>query len=410
MKRLLPLMFCLPLAACDDDGPAHDPWSPEVEAVDDSAAALEPTIPDDCGDVHIERWRYRYEDGRVVEAARFLGDAAEPDRVETLRYDELGRFAGVDMTEGPKHAEVTLVLDGEGRLIGRVVDSSEPSMRSRMELVARTAGEVVIDYDGAVLLLPFNPAEGPSIPKSYCAALQETGIRGGVMIDELVRRVETDAAIDDFSPFRVREVRTFDEAGRLVRTTWDLRRDGRFDMVETIRHEALPDGRREHVALARWADPSTTHVERTYDLQDRLVREVTADEVRTIRWHDDDLVAEERREGANGTWTRTVTFADGLQRAEVDEDGDGTPDQITHLFLNEGGERVLKQEDMGGDGVVDWQKRYFYRADGKRVWEERDREVDGVPDQRWDYTYDDEGRVGWEVITEPGSRRCAGVR
>ncbi len=410
MNRFLPLMFCLPLVACDDDGAAHDPWTPERELVDDSAAALEPAIPGDCGDVHIERWRYRYAEGRVVEAARFSEDATEPDRVEVLHYDEMGRFSGVEMSEGERHAAVTLQLDGEGTLTGRVVDSSEPSMRSRMELVERTDEQVVIDYDGAVLFLPFSPAEGPSIPKALCAALQDTGIRGAVMIDELVRRVETEKSIDDFTPFRVREARTFDEAGRLVRTTWDLRRDGRFDMVETIRHEALPDGRREHVALARWADPNTTYTQRTYDERDRLIGEVTADEVRTYRWLNDDLVAEERREGADGTWIRTVTLEDGVQRTEVDEDGDVSPEQITHLFLNEAGERVLKQEDMGGDGVVDWQKRYVYRQDGKRAWEERDRSVDGVPDQRSDYTYDAEGRVSWEVITEAGSQHCAGIR
>ncbi len=405
MKYLLPLMLCL--AGCnDDDSAAYVPWSPEVTPVEDTAAVKAPVVPADCSDVDIERWRYRYENGRLVEAAR----TGNGDRVELLHYDRKGRFIGVEMVGAQGFATVTLRYDDVGALIARVVDSSDDGMDSRMELISHSIDQRVVDYDGAVLFLPFSPVEGPSIPKPVCTALQETGIRGEVMLDELVRRVEAGESIADFDPFRVREVRTFDGEGRLLRTTWDLRRDGVFDLVETVQHETLADGRREVILLARRRGGEARRIERTFDANDRLVHEVAGGITRNLSWLDDQTVGQELRVGPEGTWIRTVTREAGLQRTTVDQDGDGTPEHVTNLFLREDGQRVLKQEDYDADGIVDWQKRYFYRADAKRVYEERNRAVDGDPDQRWEYLYDPMGRVVWEVITEPGDARCAGIR
>ena len=404
MKRYLPLLLCL--AACEDGPDGYTPWAPERAPVEDTAEVSAPVIPDDCARVDIERWRYRYEDDRLVEAARTGAGA----RVEMFHYDDAGRFTGLDMVGEQGFASVTLGHDDTGRIIRRVVNTSVDSMDSRMEQVSRTAEQTVVDYDGAVLFLPFSPVEGPSVPKPVCTALQETGIRADVMLDELVRRVEAGEPLDAFDPFRVRESRHFDAAGRLVRTTWDLQRDGDFDLVETVQHDALADGRRERVELARRGGGAPKRLERTYDADDRLVREVEGGETRTFRWLDAETVAEERRTSATGVWIRTLTREDGLQRTTIDADADGVADHITDLYLRADGQRVLKQEDYDADGVVDWQKRYVYRPDARRLYEERNRAVDGHPDQRWEYLYDDQGRVTWEVITEPGDARCAGIR
>ncbi len=401
-RYLLPILL---LIACDD-GPTHAPWDPERAPVPDTAAMGAPVVPADC-EGHLEQWQYRYEDGRLAEAARFGTEGA---RVETLRYDAEGRFVGIEMVGDRGSVSVTLTFDGAGRVVGRVVESSEETMDSRMEVVSSTPEETVIDYEGAVLFLPLNPAEGPSIPKAYCDALHDTGIRRDVMVEELVRRIDAHASYEDFSPFRVREVRRYDESGRLVRTTWDLRRDGRFDLVETVEHEALADGRRrEVVRLARRGEPDATRVERTYDAADRLVREVGEDEARVFDWDGDELVGE-RRESPEGVVTRRLDREDGLRRTTADRDGDGAADSVTLLYVRSDGQRVLKQEDYDADGLVDWQKRYVYRADGRRIYEERDRAVDGIADQRWEYLYDEQGRLIWEVITEPGDARCSGIR
>ncbi len=413
MRHAFPLLV-LALVACSPiDDPERVVWAPETEPVPDTAAVEAPLRPDGCEDVRVERWHYLYDGGRMV-------GAEGADRSERWSYDAHGR---VDECEA-EHADglrlkISIRRDEAGALVERRVESSDGVSDARTVVVERTPERVVVDFDGPVLLYPHHPATAPEVPKDVRADLEETGIRDEAMLAELVRRVEAGEAYDDFDPFRVREIRSLDEAGRVVRVAWDLGRDGELDLVEEVVHQPTPDGRREVAALDRSADGTFERVAtRTFDGADRLVMEAIDEDGdgwadRTTSWTFDaeGRVIETTEETPAGRSAVRFERMPDLVVELRDTDGDGADDHVTELHLRpEDGQRVLKQEDYDGDGQVDWQRRYIHRPDGKRIIAERDMNVDGVPDQRWDGLYDEEGRLTWEVFTEPGSARCGGVR
>lgn len=425
-----PLLTCLaaaPLLACDGlDDPPRQPWTASYAALAPAVAPdrLDPP-PADCGEVL--RWTYAYDtDGRRVEAARF-SDRAIADRVETRTHDDAGRIlhARAEWTGG--FVGVTLERDADGRVVRRVVDASESSMRSTAEIVERGPAREVIHFTGAVLLLdPFDPMTERRWDEAARAALHDPLIDGQAMIDALVRHLDAGAPLAPlYDPFEVVETRAFDAEGRPTLTEWDRDGDGIADQTRRWHYApSLADGSQVRIEDDWEADGIADHwTHHVLDAAGRVILEELADgalEVdrqRLLTRDADGEVVEEALwlrpdDGGPLANVRTTTYTRIGDRAitEVDEDSDGTIDHRTTLWLRPDGQRVLKHEDAKADGEVDWQRRHVFDTLGREVYSERDRDVDGAVDLRWDYGYGEDGRLLHAVSTAPGSARCGGLR
>ncbi len=427
MYRTLALATLLaPLAACDGlDTPPRQPWSPDFDPLAVTVAPDDlPLPPAECG--RVTRWRYTYDArGLRTRAARHT-DERMPDRIEERTYDDAGRIVRAQADWEGGYVDVTLERDPDGRIVRRVVDASEPSMRSTAEIVERGETREVIRYSGAVLLLePFDPITERKWDPFVREAVHDPLIDGDAMIMALVRRIEAGEDIDPlFDPFDVIETRTFDAYGEPLRTEWDLDGDG---APEQIREWNRADPRVNFGAIVLDdydADGVIDH--RTENITDdygSLIREVksTGGQVysdRTLTYDADDvsqiLVGETLRlisaEGVESERVTTYAVEDRAHITRIDEDGDGAVDHITTIWRRDDGQRVLKQEDGKADGEVDWQRRHVYDVDGREVYSQRDRDVDGEVDLRWDYGWSAGGRLLHAVSTEPGSARCGGLR
>lgn len=421
MTRTIALAALLaPLAACDAlDSPPNAPWSPDFTEVAVVPVPEAFDVPADCGEV--ERWSYGYEDGLRTHAERFT-DRRVADRVEDRVYDDARRIVHARAEWDGGWVDVTLERDPDGRVVRRVVEASESMMASSAELVERTPEREVVRYDGAVLLLdPFNPITDRNRDEVAYADLHDPLIDGDAMINALVRKIEAGEAIDPlFDPFEVVETRTFDGAGRPLRTEWDLTDDGR---PEQLRDWTYADGgSRVTVEDDYDADGRVDHrSERLLDEAGRVLEESVDDDgdgtfdlVRTVvRDAAGEALQETTVSVVDGVETTRVvryTVVDTAHATHIDEDGDGIDDHITTLWLRPDGQRVLKHEDSKADGVIDWQRRYVYDTEGRRAYSERDRDVDGALDLRWDYAWGADGLLYHVISTEPGSARCAGIR
>lgn len=412
-----------PLAACEAlDTPARQPWSPDFEELPVSVAPAELDLPPaDCGQV--TRWSYTYDDrGRRTLAARYA-DKRIPDRVEERTYDDADRVVRAQAEWDGGFVDVTLERDPDGRVVRRVVEASEPSMRSTAEIVERSPAREVITYTGAVLLLePYDPVTERKWDPAVREAVHDPLIDGDAMIMALVRRIEAGEAVDPlFDPFDVTETRTFDADGRPVRTEWDLNGDGTPEQVRERRRESDGDAIIVTTLDDYDADGITDHhTAQRFDGSGALVFEsmeaggVVYSE-RTLTYAADGMLAGEvlhqtTLEGVESTRLTTFEVVDRSDVTRIDEDGDGAVDHITTIWRRADGQRVLKQEDSKADGEVDWQRRHFFDTEGREVYSERDREVMGTVDLRWDYGWGADGLLLHAVSTEPGSARCGGLR
>lgn len=423
MARTIALAALLaPLVACDAlDQPLRVGWAPDFAEVPAKVAPDELAVPPaDCGQV--TRWRYDYTDGLRTRARRF-SDRQAADRTEERTYDDAGRIvrAAADWPGG--WVEVTLERDPDGRVVRRVVDSSEASMRSTAELVERGPAREVVRYDGAVLLLdPFDPMTDRRTDQAARADVHDPLIDGEAMIDALVRRIEAGADIDPlFDPFEVVETRLFDEAGQPLRIEWDLDGDGVAEQTRAWTYAPLPDGLTVEVVDDHDADGAAdARREQLYDDEGRLTGEAfdndgdgRIDHHRSLVFEGDRLVqAFETAITPEGDETTVITHAiEGRAHVtRIDEHDDGVIDHVTTIWLREDGQRVLKHEDDKADREVDWQRRHVFDTAGREVYSERDRDVDGVADLRWDYGWSADGLLLHAVGTEPGSARCGGLR
>ena len=409
------------------DDPALSVWAADRNPVPLSTITSDlPVAATACApSVSRLHWQYSYDAGdRRVRSTLFEGTSTLPVRVETSTFDDTGRVvaARAEWNAGQDFVLVTLERDPDGRVVRRTVDASDSAARASAEVIERGDEHLVVHATGAVLLLrPYEPMTAPTIDASAFDAIHDPLVRGDALVLGLLRHLgEGGAAAPLFDPFEVMEVRTLDDAGRVVAYDWDLTADGEADMTESVTY-ALVDGGQQVTRATDWkADGAADRVvvER-FDGAGRLVAESRDDDgdgaVETARTLTYDLagalVGEQMVDGAGRLQIVTrYERSPGQLITEVDADGDGAVDHRTALYVRDDGQRVLKLEDEGDDGLVDWQKRYVYDEAGRRVYDERDHDVDGRADQRWDYGWDASGRLLHEVQTQPASAACAGLR